>query len=337
MTQGNFCTNCGATLNPDARFCDNCGQAVGADTPTPARSQTLVYTPQPKRRFPWWILILGVGCLGFACLAAMVVGGLAYFSDLNIVLPALPAPTDPAAPAPAPTLPVQPVQPTNLPTPTLIPSPAATSTDSGPALTGDQRADDHSLYDDFSSDALGWPIFNDGKTIIQYENDAYSFQVTEPDFYDWAYIPVDFIPYEIWFDVQGLPGQQDGTFGVFCHFQDADNYYYAEFDLQDNSYILAQILNGEDIPLTQQNSAGQFWQDTSALKSSPTSVNRIGITCYLDSVTLFINDQWVNEVSVSQPFDKPGEAAFFVYAFNFAGENGYKVYFDNVEVWEPVQ
>jgi hypothetical protein len=341
MTQGNFCTNCGAVLEPGVHFCDNCGQAVGASTSAPARQYAPV-SPSHQRRFPWWTLILGIGCLGVLCLAAVAVGGLAYFSDLNIVLPALPglggsATSIPATTMPAPSLPVQPSQPTNLSNPTAIPSPIATPTDYVQALTGNQRLNEHSLYDDFSSDALGWPIFDDGKTIIKYENQAYSFQIAEPDYTDWAYFPVDFTPYEIWFDVQGLPGRQDGTFGVFCQYQDADNYYYAEFDLQDNSYILAQIVNGEDIPLTKQNSVGQYWYETSALRSSPDAINRIGITCYLESITLFINDQWVDEVSVQQSFDTPGEAAFFVYAFDFAGENGYKVVFDNVEVWEPVQ
>jgi hypothetical protein len=260
---------------------------------------------------------------------------------LNVVLPAMPVLDGTATPKPATsmpaTVPVQPSQPTNLPDTTPVPSPIAKPTDSGPTLTGDQRLDDHSLYDDFSSDALGWPIFDDGKTILKYENEAYSLQINESDYIDWSYFPVDFIPYEIWFDVQGLPGQQDGTFGVFCQYQDADNHYYVEFDLQTNSYIIAQFLNGEDIPLTKQNTVGQYWYETGALKSPPTTVNRIGISCYLDSLTLFINDQWVDEVNVPQPFDQPGEAAFFVYAFNYAGENGYKVFFDNVEVWQPVQ
>ena len=123
----------------------------------------------------------------------------------------------------------------------------------------------------------------------------------------------------------------------FCQYQDVDNHYYVEFDLQTNSYIIAQYFNGEDIPLTKQNTGGQFWYETSAFKSSPDAVNRIGVTCYLDSITLFVNDQWVDEVSVSQPFDQPGEAAFFVYTFDFAGENGYKVFFDNVETWQPLQ
>ena len=342
MTQGNFCTNCGAALQPGVRFCDKCGQAIGAGTVAPARQQAPVRAPQ-KRRFPWWTVILGVGCFGILCLAVVAAGGLAYFSDLNVVLPALPALTQPVAtvPAPslpAPTVPAQPPQPTNLPEePALVPSPATAPTDSGPALTGDQRLDDHSLYDDFSSEALGWPVAEDSTIVLKYENEAYSFQIAEPDYYDWAYFPVDFIPYEIWFDVQGLSGPQDGTFGIFCQFQDADNYYYVEFDLQDNSYLIGQFVNGEDIPLTAQSSAGQYWQSASALNSTPTSVNRIGVSCYPDFITLFVNDQWVDEVSVGQPFEQPGEAAFFVYAFDFADEDGYKVFFDNVEVWQPVQ
>ena len=321
MTQEHFCNNCGATLQPGARFCENCGQAVGVSTPASVRSQ-------PKRRFPWWILILNVGCLGMICIAVVGVGGYAYFQNRTIGESAAPVPIITEVSA----------TPQILPTATLAaPSPAPVPTNSGSTLTGKQRLDNHSLYDDFSSDALGWPVFDDGKTIIQYENEAYSFQIAELDYADWAYFPVDFVPYEIWFDVQGLPGRQDGTFGVFCHFQDVDNYYYAEFNLQDNSYILAQIVNGEDIPLTKQNSVGQFWYETNAFKSLPEAVNRIGITCYLDSITLFINDQLVDEVSVSQPFDQPGEAAFFVYAFDFAGTNGYKVFFDNVETYQPVQ
>jgi len=40
---------------------------------------------------------------------------------------------------------------------------------------------------------------------------------------------------------------------------------------------------------------------------------------------------------VEQSFDQPGEAALFVYAFSYADEVGYKMFFDNVEIWQPVQ
>lgn len=282
-----------------------------------------------QKHFPWLAIILGAGCVGVLCIGFLVIGGgAALFLTQRSASPSIPEPV----------VTVQVVTPGPLQEPTqLVPPPATAQSDFGPTLTGDQRVDDHSLYDDFSSDALGWPVFDDGKTIIQYENEAYSFQIAEADYVDWAYFPVDFIPYEIWFDVQGLSGQQDGTFGVFCQFQDVDNYYYAEFDLQDNSYILAQIVNGEDIPLTKQNSVDQYWYETSTLRSSPDAINRIGLSCYLDSILLSINDQFVDEVHVPQPFDQPGGAAFFVYTFDFAGPDGYKVYFDNVEVWQPVQ
>jgi hypothetical protein len=282
-----------------------------------------------QKRFPWLAVILGVGCVGILCVGFLVVGGgAAFFLTQRSTSPSMPEPVVTVQVLPPETLP-EPTQP--------VPPPATIPTDSAPTLTGEQRRDAHSLYDDFSSDALMWPTIDDGKTIIKYEDKAYSFQIAEPEFIDWAYFPVDFIPYEIWFDVQGLPGQQDGSFGVFCQYQDVDNHYYAEFELQSNSYIIAQYLDGEDIALTKQNDVGQFWYETDAFKSSPTSINRIGVSCYLDSITVFINDQLVDQVDVLQPFDQPGQAAFFVYAFSYAGENGYKVFFDNVETYQPVQ
>jgi len=322
MTQAQFCNNCGASLQPGARFCENCGQAVAASAFTPMPVQPA------RRRFPWWVLILAGGCVGILCIAVVAAGGFAYFNSQTADSSATPVQIIVEMSATPETVPTAPL---------AAPSPAPAPTDSGPTLTGNQRLDEHSLYDDFSSEALFWPIYDDGKTILKYENQAYSFQVTEPEYIDWAYFPVDFVPYEIWFDVLGLPGQQDGTFGVFCQYQDVDNHYYVEFDLQSNSYIIAQYLNGEDTPLTKQNTVGQFWYDTDAFKPSPEQTNRIGVSCYLDSITLFINDQLVDQVDVSQPFDQPGEAAFFVYSFSYAGENGYKVFFDNVETYQPVQ
>ena len=332
MTQTIFCRNCGAPLQPDARFCDKCGQTVGAGAYPPPRPQAPVYS-QPQRSFPWWAVILGGACLCVLCLTVVGVGGYAYFQDLIPGLSAVPEPVIPQAP----TFPENPPTPTLVVPPPILEPTEPDSTESGPMLTGNQQSDSYYLFDDFSSEALKWPVYDDGKTIMNYENGTYSIQIAEPEYIDWAYFPVDFTPYEIWFDVQGTSGQQDGTFGVFCQYQDADNYYYAELDLETNSYILAQFYNGDDIPLTKQNTVGQFWYETSALNSPPTSINRIGVSCYLDSITLFINDQWVDEVNVQHPFDQPGEAAFFVYTFNFADADGYKIFFDNVEVYQPVQ
>jgi len=297
-----------------------------------------------QKKFPWWIVVVGVGCGSLVCLGVLAAGGTALFlanrsSDSSVPTPIeIVTTTTALEPTTSPTPTGEPAteEPTSQPSVTSEPTqtdPTATQ----PGMSDGQYRDEFSLIDDFSTDALGWPVFDDGKTILKYENQAYSFQVTEADYYDWSYFPIEFNPNEIWFDVQGLEGLQEGTFGVFCQFQDADNYYYVEFDLADNTYLIGQILAGDNLPLTEQNSAGQYWIESSELNSPATQVNRIGLSCYLDSITLFVNDQWVNEVSVSQPFDQAGEAAFFVYTFDYAGPDGYKVFFDNVEAYQPVQ
>ena len=316
-----------------------------------------------RGNFPLWIILAGVGCIGLTCICALAIAGLAYLrtagSTVNVpdqpvevqpsprveqlpttlptplaAAPTAPAPVNPALVDPAPVYPsITPPEPAPTATSPLV-EPPATSPSS---LTGNQRLDNHVLIDDFSSNALNWPVYDDGSTILKYENQAYSFQIAEPDYYDWAYFPVDFIPYEISFDVQGQAGEQDGTFGVFCQFLDEDNYYYAEFDLADGSYLIGEVVGGEDSALTDQNEQGQYWQMSTAFDLAPEAINRINLSCYLESITLFINEQWVDEVSVVQPFEEPGEAAFFVYTFDFAGPQGYKVFFDNVEIWQPAQ
>jgi hypothetical protein len=104
----------------------------------------------------------------------------------------------------------------------------------------------------------------------------------------------------------------------------------------DGYYLIGEYVNGEGVCLSKGGSAGQQWVRTRALHP-PNAVNHIGLSCYLDEITLLINDQLVDQVRVLQPFDQPGEAAFFVYAYDTAGKNGNKVFFDNVETWEPVQ
>ncbi len=279
----------------------------------------------PKRSFPWWGIALGVGCVGILCVGVLGAGGVAYF-----YLQQPPTPFTPEAVSPVP------LPSTERPTPTGVPvNPEPTS--SGSALTGNQQLDEHRLFDDFSSDALGWPVYDDGKAIMKYEDEQYSFQIAEPDYFDWAYVPVDFSPTEISFDVKSDVGPQDGTVGVFCRFQDEENYYYIEFDLSEASYVIGQFAEGEDFALTPENDRGQYWQEASTLDSAPGAVNRIAVSCYQDFITLFINDEWVTGTSVQTPFEDAGEMAFFVYAFSSAGSDGYKVYFDNVEVFQPVQ
>ena len=282
-----------------------------------------------NRNFPWWVL-LAVGCVCVLCVGVLGVGGVAYFYQMT---------TEPPTPEyVSPTSPVYTVPPAVTPDIPEATQPVATEPPvSGTSLTGQQELSEYRLYDDFSSDALGWPVFDDGKTIIQYEDGQYGFQIKEPDYVDWAYVPVNFTPFEIWFDVKSVTSQPNGTFGVFCQYQDVDNYYYIEVDLGTASYVIGEYFKGENIALTPQNDQGQYWHESSTLNSSPGAANRIGIGCYQNFIVLFINNEWMMEATVQKLFDNLGEAAFFVYAYPFADAEGYKVYFDNVEIYQPVQ
>lgn len=285
-----------------------------------------------KQKFPWWVIVLIIVVLCGLCVVVGAVGAAAYSlfnirsSSQSPIVDFMetfePVPSDQFEP---PVLPV--------PTSSFNPG----SDPGAPGLTGDQQFYDFYLYDDFSSDALGWPVANDEKTILQYENGQYSFQVLQADNFDWAYAPIDFLPTEIWFDVQGLPGEQNGTFGVFCQDQDIDNYYFAEFDLETRSYLVGVVINDEFTYLTPENAEGNHWKDSLAIHSKPEQVNRIGLTCTLDYISLFINDEWVDDFDVPVPFENSGEMSLFVYAFDFADANGYKVFFDNVEIYLPQQ
>lgn len=253
-----------------------------------------------QKSFPWLYVILGIGCLGILCVGVLAVGGGAALLLTQR-------------------------------------SEIAEPTTSQPNLTGNQYLDESSMFDDFSSQALGWSVFDDGKSIFKYENEAYAIQILEPDYWDWSSFPVDFIPYEVQFDVQPATGQQDGNYGVFCQYQDFDNYYYVEFYQVRGMYWIGQYVNGEKIILNSQRTGEDFPQYVEALNSSSDATNHVSIGCYQDIITLYINDQWVDEVDIQQPSKQLGKAGFFVWAHEEAGTTGYKVFFDNVEAWQPTQ
>jgi hypothetical protein len=281
-----------------------------------------------KQKFPKWVIVLIIVVLCGLCVVVLAVGGTAYsFFKLrsstqepifDFVESFEPVPSDQFEPP-------------------ILPIPTSSFNPGASGLTGDQVLEDYYLYDDFSSEALGWPVANDEKTILNYENGQYGFQVLQADKFDWAYAPVDFLPTDIWFDVQGLPGKQNGTFGVFCQDQDINNYYFVEFDLETRSYLAGVVINEEFTYLTPENDEGNHWKDSFAIHSKPEQVNRIGLTCTLDYISLFINDEWVDDFDVPVPFENSGEMALFVYAFDFADANGYKVFYDNVEIYSSQQ
>lgn len=311
---------------------------------------------EKTRRFPWMPVLVGGCCLVFVCLCCIVAGSAGCYLYTNNELPSqftIQIPFEETAEAEStrvlPTNVSAIVAPTRAesvtPTTTLEPEPMIEPAEENPldeeppgvVLTGEQKREDYYMFDDFSSEAMDWSLDKDEYVNLSIIDGAYNIHVLQPDDLEYIYFPVDFISYEIAFDIKGPSGDQDGTFGVYCHHLDEDNTYYIEFDLSTKSYVITEEKDSELYPLTEENSAGQYWQPIKSLKSPPTSTNHIAISCYLDSITLFVNDTLIDQVAVSDPLPDTGEGAIYVYAFPFADKNGYEITIDNVEIFQPVQ
>lgn len=284
----------------------------------------------PKSRNKW-LLPVGIGCVVILCLCGAAIGGFYllgnqaqdYLSDVGLddLLPTefVEVLETPAA-----------AEATETPEATESDMDIVAPTETTDDLGSGQFQDESLLIEDFSNNNFDWDVSSDDIASLQLENGAYSFQVLEPEYITWSYLPVYFSPSVITFDAYGLPGEQDGSFGVLCQYQDDRNFYYVEFDLQTSEYVIAKLVNDEYFVLNETLEEDYDWLTTDALNLDPTDPNTITVECSLDSITLIINEQYVNSVVVSEPFTEEGEMAFFVYAFSFAGPEGYKVFFDNV-------
>lgn len=328
---------------------------------------------QKPERSPWiTVLIIGL-ILVISCVCVVVLGGLAayFLSGSGSFLPEsieinlgneedsgdlavpsqIPQPTRPAAVEP-PTVVPPPTEQVQVPSTEVVPptempeaeEPVIESTQEAvkppvgeSSLTGKQERSENRIFDDFSSNSMDWYQSDRDDYSILIENGVYNIHVKSEDTMAWTEFPVDFIPFEFGFDVRGPAGEQDGAFGVECNYLDDDNLYYVEFDLATNEYTMAAKKEGVITPLTKKNSKGQYWWKASALKSPATSVNHISVSCYLDSITLFVNDKLVDQVEIKDPLPEPGVSTFYVYTYRAVEGDGYKVTFDNLEAYQPRQ
>lgn len=331
---------------------------------------------KPKRS-PWVIVLIIGAVLSCLCLCALVVGGGAAYlfsgstsplpeklefnlggdqpqdtpppstkPTAQVILPTAmqeqpaepveeePTAVNPAAPKPTPrkaTAVKTPTEFVELEEPTVEP-PAELA-----APTGKQERTDSRIFDDFSSNYLEWYQYDSDTYSILIENGKLNFHLKTADNSAYAELPVSFTPYEFSFDVSSPDSVQDGSFGVNCNYTDDDNRYFLEFDLGTGEYTIAAKKDGVTTPLTKKNSQGQYWQKTSAIKTPASKTNHIAVSCYLDSITLFINNTLVDQVTVKSPLAEPGSADIFVYTYKGIEGDGYTLQIDNLEAYQPRQ
>lgn len=320
--------------------------------------------PPPAKKFPWLPVIIGVVVVCVLCSGIALVAGIGKWfldrqglpggtiSETRVVtvevLTVTPEaqPVEPSETAQPPATETPSASPTATATlaPTEVPAtptPADTATPEAVVVTPETVTglvrEEGLLQDDFSSDAAGWPSASDTHIELRVQDGTYYFQILTPDIYDWAYLPVDFIPQQVSFDVINIQEPFDGTYGLFCQYQDRDNYLFVEVTSPEG-YLVGQRLNGEARLLESDGDPGYDWTFTDALKNGLGEVNHFQVICKPDEVTLYINGQFIHSARVEQPFAAPGRAALMVYAIKEADEDGFAVEFDNVTVRaEPLE
>ena len=304
-------------------------------------------------------IILGaVGCLVILCIFSCAV--LAFIalrnpsqapdvSKLVSIEPTLePLPTD----APLPTKPVlatkaplpgealAPTQvplATQVPTPTLVPpveEPLSSSQGDVPVLSwpsdiGQQLTDSY-FSDDFSSAEYDWWEVEDETNTWVIEDEHYALHLIKSNYSTWAYLPIEFTPTSIGFDAAVLPGFEQGAYGVMCYYQDENNYYFISVDPVYQEYSIGYVRDGEYETLME-----DMWMPSNALKDDNYEINNVMVVCDPDMITLFVNNAFEAQADVASVTG--GVAAIYGETWEDTPSSGFKVLFDNLYTFKPVQ
>jgi hypothetical protein len=272
INSARFCEHCGAALPLDARFCNNCGQPVAGSPyspppspqpympqPAPAPSQQPpLYTPPPARHSLTWLwILLGILALVGICAACLLLTGVGAY-----ILPKLTGQSQPEIveqqPAPLETSSspeeVE-ISPSDTPEPTVGENPLPIETTELPAQPSPLPADTRGPYgiylDDFSDMNSGWPNdVNDNYSVGYFQQMNYAIGIFQPDYTAWVKPPHHLEgPFqEAIIQVNVKPGGYGGIYGIFCGFQDKNNYYQVSFS--DNAYSIGKLVDGEYYRLT---------------------------------------------------------------------------------------
>ena len=311
---------------------------VSAPPAPPAHS----YQASPPKRKSILLPILGGGCcLGLLCGAVTAVGLIVFANtpevqEITRMLTVEPAPvieaTSPPPPKQIEQL-EQPSLPEELPTEAAArPTQAAVHEGFDADWSEDisQELSGTNFSDDFSSNQFGWADRVGESTQFSFEDGHYAIHIYEASYISWAYLPIEFEPSFVGFDAAVVPGQESGAYGVMCHYQDEDNYYFVSIDPGSKEYAIGYFAGGEVYELMQ-----NLWMPSFYLNDSPNAVNNIQVACDPNMITLFINNQLEAQPQIETQYG--GWAAIYGETWKEIGPDGFKVLFDNLYAFIPVQ
>jgi hypothetical protein len=330
-------------------------------TPPPVTPATHAYTPppayvpppaQPKSNKALPIILGAVGCLVVLCICLCGVITLISFRnrsqapDVSLIVPVdptlAPLPTEAALPTKAPLATKAPL-PGEMPSPTPVPtmSDGSSLDDSAASSQGDvpvlnwpvdigQQLTDSYFSDDFSSGEYDWWEVDDEIQSWRIEDEHYALHLLKNNYSSWAYPPIEFTPTTIGFDAAVLPGFEQGAYGVMCYYQDENNYYFISIDPVYQEYSIGYVLDGEYKTLME-----DMWMPSNAIKDDNYEINNVMVVCDPDMITLFVNNEFEAQTDVTGVTG--GVTAIYGETWEDTPASGFKVQFDNLYAFKPVQ
>jgi hypothetical protein len=365
ISGANFCEGCGHPVNqppaaqPAVYSQPAARPAPQRVTPQPSYAYSAPRPPAKKRGSKLPIFLVMGGCLGFLCVLVVFVGaffliGKNKIGDIVQFIPAatnapaatatLPEPPEAATQAASPTqapLPTQQSVATQTPPPTQAPptqAPLPTQTTeptmnippvAWPADIG-QELSGYYFSDDFSNNQYGWEEIRDEVGSQGLEDGHYGLHLLMPNFIMWVFPPITFNPRSVGFDAAIQPGSDQGAYGVLCYYQDDANYYSISIDPLNHRYSIGQTVNDEYTSLLD-----EAWKPALNMNQLIYDVNSIQVVCDPDMITLFINNEFENQVTVTLQPDS--RTAIYAETWEDTPASGFKVLFDNLYAYIPQQ
>lgn len=299
--------------------------------------QAAVPPPQKSKTLP---ILLGVGgCLTILCIGLLVVGGIILFisrspEQVTRALPGNPTqlvvPTNPTSPTslPRPTQKPAATQAQIRPTQVSVPAPTQAAL-VWPADIG-QQLTDNTFSDDFSSSRFDWADREDDIRFWGIQDGHYFMHLKIPDHTIWAYLPVDIPLTTLEFDAAVLPGAEQGAYGVFCYYEDEENYHFVSIDPYDQDYSVGYVKDNEYISLL-----ADMWMPSQFIDPNPYAINHVAVTCDSDLITVFVNGKFEAQTEIDNR--SGGVSAIYGETWKDTPAPGLQVLFDNLYGFKPVQ
>ena len=190
---------------------------------------------------------------------------------------------------------------------------------------GGAATDPNVLFqDDFSDTDSGWDQVDTDAGTTDYSDGSYRILVSQEQYDAWANPGQSFdgdVIVEV--DATKAAGPDENDFGVLCHYQDVDNFYY--FQITSDGYaVIGKVTGGEQSKIS-----GDDYESAGAVHQGD-AANHIRGECVGNTLTLIVNGEQV--LTATDTDHTGGDVGLIAGTFDTAGAD---IFFDNFVVSKP--